>query len=77
VIGLDRCGIGRILGQCSFGTKLLYCVWLTLAEDDDDFVCVPMKPPPASMYIVDMKTFIRERILWKTNEELIQVYIYE
>ncbi|OWF53864.1 L-tyrosine decarboxylase [Mizuhopecten yessoensis] len=46
VIGLDMYGYGRILGQCMMGAKLFYCAWLTIANDDDNFVCVPMKPLP-------------------------------
>jgi len=39
VIGLDQLGYGRILGQCTFGTKLFYCMWMTIAQQHDDWFC--------------------------------------
>jgi len=39
VIGLDQLGYGRILGQCTFGTKLFYCMWMTVAQEHDNWFC--------------------------------------
>ncbi|KAL4238903.1 hypothetical protein ACF0H5_003610 [Mactra antiquata] len=69
-IGLDQLGYGRILGQCTLGAKLLYCVWLILAKDDDNFVCVPMKPLPDNMTMSQAAKFIEEQILYKESVDL-------
>jgi len=65
--------MGRILGQCTFGAKILYCTWLTLATESDNFICVPMKPLPTDKNEDEAKTFIKENILGKTNEEISRV----
>ncbi|XP_060075594.1 uncharacterized protein LOC132555261 isoform X1 [Ylistrum balloti] len=83
VIGLDMYGYGRILGQCMMGAKLFYCAWLTVANDDDNFVCIPMKPLPKEedsgipMFsfkkdraLTEARRFINENIKGKSNEEL-------
>ena len=46
VIGLSNRGYGRILGQCTATAKLFYYMWLTLARDDDPFICVPLQDAP-------------------------------
>eukprot|EP00795_Rhopilema_esculentum_P016561 gene16561-7984_t len=71
VIGLNKLGYGRILGQCTFATKLFYCMWMTIAQDDDPFVCVNfIDSHQGSME--DMKKFIRTKIHGKTNKEIFQ-----
>ena len=45
VIGLDHNGYGRIMAQCITGAKMFYCLWLTVAKDNDPFECVPIFPP--------------------------------
>ena len=76
VIGLDRQGYGRILAECMFTAKIMYCLWVTLAEKDDNFVIETTKPLPKkykNMSRKEQMEFIKERILGKSNEELIQV----
>ncbi|XP_057310437.1 L-tyrosine decarboxylase-like [Hydractinia symbiolongicarpus] len=75
VIGLDQYGYGRILGQCQLGSKLFYCMWMTVAQDYDDWVCVnfidlPKLPDGFPQSENEQKKFIRERILGKDNEIL-------
>lgn len=75
VIGLDKQGYGRILAQCMFTAKIMYCLWVTLAEKDDNFVIETTKPLPKKYKKMSRKEqmeFIKERILGKSNEELIQ-----
>lgn len=55
-----------------FTLKILYCYWVCLAEDDDDFVIETTKPLPFGV----TKAFIRDNILGKSNEELAKV-LYE
>lgn len=75
VIGLHKNGYGRILSECMFTAKILYCLWVTLANEDDDFVLVTTKPLPKYKKWSEEQQmkFIRERILGKTNEELVKV----
>ena len=76
VIGLDKQGYGRILAECMFTAKIMYCLWVTLAEKDDNFVIETTKPLPKkynNMSRKEQMEFIKERILKKSNEELIQV----
>ncbi|KAL4225690.1 hypothetical protein ACF0H5_016379 [Mactra antiquata] len=65
VIGLDKLGYGRILGQCTLGAKLFYCVWTMLAKEDDNFVCVPMKPLPSNMTLKQAIVSIKKHIMNK------------
>ncbi|XP_057310436.1 L-tyrosine decarboxylase-like [Hydractinia symbiolongicarpus] len=77
VIGLDQMGYGRILGQCQLLSKLFYCMWMTVAQDYDDWVCVnfidlPELPPEFPQTEEEQKDYIRTRILGRDNEELAQ-----
>lgn len=77
VIGLHKNGYGRILAECMFTAKIMYCLWVTLAEDDDNFVLETTKALPKKwnkMSEKQQKQFIRERILGKSNEELVKVF---
>lgn len=69
VIGLHKNGYGRVLAECTFTAKILYCYWACLAEDDDNFVVATNKPLPSE----DAKTFMRDNILGKSNEEIATV----
>ncbi|XP_021377299.1 uncharacterized protein LOC110465666 [Mizuhopecten yessoensis] len=74
VIGLHRHGYGRILGQAMMGAKLFYCAWLTAADPDDDFVCVPLIPVPPTTGLDEStaRIFIRQRIFGTSYSELNQ-----
>ena len=77
VIGLHKNGYGRILSECMFTSKILYCYWVCMAEDFDSFVLETTKPLPDGKVPgedVDYKTYIKENILAKTNEELSKVH---
>ena len=54
---------------------MLYCLWVTLPEEDDNFIIETTKPLPKwkGMSENEQKQFIRERILGKSNEELAKV----
>ncbi|KAL4229059.1 hypothetical protein ACF0H5_012097 [Mactra antiquata] len=70
VIGLDQLGYGRILGQCTFGAKLFYCAWMVLAKEDDNFVCVPMKPLPPKMTAEKATMTIKKHIMYKEFDDI-------
>lgn len=70
VIGLDKHGYGRILGQIMFAAKLNYCMWMTVAKDDDPFLCVSLIPLRTNWSMEKSKQFIRERILGKSTWEV-------
>ena len=67
--------LGRVLAECMFTAKIMYCMWITLADNDDNFVIETTKPLPKFKNWTEMqqKKFIKERILGKSNEELAQV----
>ncbi|XP_060073983.1 L-tyrosine decarboxylase-like [Ylistrum balloti] len=71
VIGLHSSGYGRILGQSILGAKLFYCAWLTAANPDDEFVCVPLIPIPEAYDEEKAMKFIRERILRSSYEDIV------
>lgn len=54
-----------------FTSKILYCYWVCLAEDDDDFLVITTKSLPSE----DAKTFIRNNVIGKSNEEIAQVKV--
>jgi len=74
VIGLHKNGYGRILAECMFTSKILYCQWVTLANEDDNFIIKTTKPLPKWKTWTEKEhiKFIRKRILGKSNEELAQ-----
>ena len=75
VIGLHKNGYGRILAECMFTAKILYCLWVTLADEDDIFVIQTTKSLPTFKKLTEEEQikFIKERIIGKTNEELVKV----
>ena len=72
VIGLDKVGHGRILAECTFTSKLMYCLWTTLAFDKDPFVVVTTKPLRSEL-VADPVQFIRDNIMGKSNEDIAKV----
>lgn len=63
-----------------FTAKIMYCLWVTLAQDDDTFVLETTKSLPKKykkMSEKQQKEFIRERILGKSNEELVKVFFFQ
>ncbi|XP_067020489.1 uncharacterized protein [Acropora muricata] len=74
VIGLHKNGYGRILAECMFTSKIVYCLWLTLAKEDDNFVIQTTKPLPKFKNWSEQEqiTFMKERILRKSNEPFFQ-----
>ena len=76
VIGLHKNGYGRILSECTYTAKMLYCLWVTLPEEDDNFIIETTKPLPKTwknLSIREQKLFIKTRIIGKSNEELAKV----
>jgi vitellogenic carboxypeptidase-like protein len=80
-IPLNQGGYGQILGECSFSTKLYYCYWLTLANEDDHFSIMPLIPLPEKINSnidtiagfenqKEMMTYIKSEIIGKSNEEI-------
>ena len=72
VIGLDKNGYGRIMAQCMTGAKMFYCLWTTLASDDDPFVCAPIRPLPDNHPLDVTKNYIRQKILSRPYSELVE-----
>ena len=59
-----------------FTAKILYCNWVCLSEEFDNFVLETTKPLPTGNVPgteVDYVTYIRENILGKSNEDLAKV----
>lgn len=70
VIGLHKLGHGRILAECTFTSKLMYCLWTTIAQDQDPFIVVTTKPLKSEIVPEDAVQFIRDNIMGKSNEEI-------
>ena len=72
VIGLSNRGYGRILGQCTATAKLFYAMWLTVAKEDDPFVCIPLQGLPEGYDMESAKKLIDEHIADKSMREVYQ-----
>ncbi|XP_063683931.1 L-tyrosine decarboxylase-like [Bolinopsis microptera] len=70
VIGLSNRGYGRILGQCTATAKLFYSMWLTMAREDDPFVCVPLQQLPKEYNMENSKQLINDHIAYKPMEDI-------
>ena len=70
VVGLSNFGYGRILGQCTSISKLFYAMWLTVAREDDPFVCVPLQDVPEGYDIKSAKKLVMDKIAYKPLSEI-------
>ncbi|MET8546140.1 hypothetical protein ABZW03_36745 [Kitasatospora sp. NPDC004799] len=78
VIRTDEAGYGRILGQALFNSKRLYAAVRTMARPDDPFTVTTVQRLPAERAarpgardVEEQLRFIRERIVPRSNEELL------
>jgi glutamate/tyrosine decarboxylase-like PLP-dependent enzyme len=74
VIRPSKSGYGKIIGQALFSCRKLYARLLCMARPEDPFIVVPVPRLPAEANNSDVKQqtqFIRERIVGKTNEKII------
>jgi glutamate/tyrosine decarboxylase-like PLP-dependent enzyme len=78
VIGTNREGYGKILGKCCFNSKRFYAALATMTYKEADFIVVPVQRLPAEREgksereIQKQMQFIHERIVSKTNDELLE-----
>jgi glutamate/tyrosine decarboxylase-like PLP-dependent enzyme len=75
VIRPSKSGYGKIIGQALFSCRKLYARLLCMARPEDPFIVVPVPrlPAEANNSNVEQQTqFIRERIVGKTNKEIIK-----
>lgn len=79
VITADQNGYGKILGQALFNSKRLYAAIVTLGLDHQEFSVIPSQRLPVerrypgdAMKLAEQLRFIKERIVDKSNEELLQ-----
>ena len=77
VIRTDQSGYGRILGNCFWASKRLYAAMVTMADDNDEFIIVPLQQIPAAEHgesadvIRAQYDFIRERIVPPADGDLL------
>ena len=77
VIRPDRSGYGKILGKALFNSKRFFASVITMAEDDDPFIVVPVQQIPAEKEhkspeeIKAQLNYIKTNIVQKQNNELI------
>jgi glutamate/tyrosine decarboxylase-like PLP-dependent enzyme len=74
IIRPSKSGYGKIIGQALFSCKKLYARLLCMARPSDPFIVVPLPRLPAEVSGSDVEEqilFIRERIVGKSNEEII------
>lgn len=78
VIRPDKTGYGKILGQALFNSKRFYSAIITMADEKDDFIVVPVQQIPAeregrsSGEIQKQMELIKTRIVPVQNNELIK-----
>ncbi|KAI0653091.1 pyridoxal phosphate-dependent transferase [Cubamyces menziesii] len=66
VLGLHKEGHGALLGEVSFTCRRIAAHWSAMSTDTTSFIVVPFNPVNESD-----KELIRERILEKSNEEIV------
>jgi len=77
IIRPDKSGYGKILGQALFNSKRFYSAIITMAEEDDRFIVVPVQKIPAERKdkseeeIRKEMEFIKTRIVPVQNNELV------
>lgn len=78
VIRPDKSGYGKILGQALFNSKRFYSAVITMADEKDPFIVVPVQQIPAERegktpaQIKAQLEQIKETIVDRQNNELIQ-----
>ncbi|KAF8813146.1 PLP-dependent transferase [Phlegmacium glaucopus] len=74
VIGLHQDGYGALLGEAVFSCVKMYAHLATMSTDQTEFIVVPLNALPTNVLPVgiDLKEFIRTRILPVSNKELIK-----
>lgn len=78
IIRPDKTGYGKILGQALFNSKRFYSAIITMAEEQDDFIVVPVQQIPAEREgkspeeVQKQMDFIKTRIVPVQNNDLIQ-----
>lgn len=78
IIRPDKSGYGKILGQALFNSKRFYAAIITMAEESDDFIVVPVQQIPAEREgkspeeIRQQMEFIKNKIVPVQNNQLIQ-----
>lgn len=74
VIRPSKSGYGKIIGQALFSCRKLYARLLCMARPEDPFIIVPVPRLPAEVDGSDIEQqteFIRNRIVGKTNQEVV------
>lgn len=73
VIRPSKSGYGKIIGQALFSCRKLYARLLCMARPEDPFIIVPVPHLPTKTNSSDLEQiqFIQDRIVGKTNEEII------
>ena len=51
----------------------MYCLWTTIAQDQDPFIVVTTKPLKSKIIPENPVQFIRDNIMGKSNEEIEEV----
>lgn len=75
VIRPSKSGYGKIIGQALFSCRKLYAQLLCMARPEDPFIIVPVPRLPAEVNgsnVEQQTQFIRDRIVGKTNEEIVK-----
>lgn len=77
-IGLGPDGYGKLLGEVTFTCSRFSAEWAAMSTKDDDFVVVPLNELPSELKpgstpekVEEEKQKIRDRILKKTNSEIV------
>ncbi|THV00047.1 PLP-dependent transferase [Dendrothele bispora CBS 962.96] len=79
VIGLHAEGHGTILGEASYSCRRFASHWAAMSDDKTDFIVVPLNLLPSELApdtspkkVAQEKQFIRDRILFKDNIDLVR-----
>ncbi|KAK4245017.1 L-tyrosine decarboxylase [Corynascus novoguineensis] len=75
-IGLNKRGLGRLLGEAVFTCTKLYCHWATMTKPEDNLIVVPLIRLPSEKQgksgadVEHEKQRIRDKILGVSNKNL-------
>ncbi|KAL1690592.1 pyridoxal phosphate-dependent transferase [Schizophyllum commune] len=76
IVGLHKHGHGALLGEVAFTCRRFSAHWAAMSDDQTDFIVVPfnkfVREAEGDAAILEEKRFIRENILGKSNQAIVQ-----
>ncbi|KAL1744697.1 pyridoxal phosphate-dependent transferase [Schizophyllum fasciatum] len=76
IVGLHKLGHGALLGEVAFTCRRFAAHWAAMSDEKTDFIVVPFnkytREAKGEEAVIEEKAFIREHILGKSNQAIVQ-----